>query len=240
MVTSVVSVDGSAYLTWQAELLRHSHRRVGQPGDLVILDDTLTVEGDVYPPYNRPYALMKWLERERPSHESVLVLDPDMVFVLTHARAVRRRHPIATDSRYQVTDLLQTVLRPYVAQPKRLQPIAVPMLIHHDDLRELAPLWLSYTMRLRADGFARGILSWICELWAGALAAHELGLVFEVENPVCLPPVDSQVDVPFIHYTWAFEGFDKRTYRPWEPLPAGGGPAHGYLRELITDLASAQ
>ena len=36
-IRTVVSVDGSRYHRWQAELLAYSHRRVGQPGPLTRL-----------------------------------------------------------------------------------------------------------------------------------------------------------------------------------------------------------
>jgi hypothetical protein len=112
----------------------------------------------------------------------VLVLDSDMVFVTPLARHVERGKPVAQRSRYSVGPELADALRPYTSTPEALQPIAVPMLVHRDDLRSLAPLWFELTKQLRSDGSVCRLIPWICEMWACAIAAQRLTLHFRLEQ----------------------------------------------------------
>jgi hypothetical protein len=233
LITTVVSTDGSDYLGWQAELLAYSYHRVGQPGRLVVLTDTVKVPGDDYPPYNKPYALARWLEREDSLDECLLVLDPDMVFVRAVDRTVRPGRPVAHNSSYAANHALAAALTAHAASPRDLQPLAVPMLIHQQDLRRLAPLWFDYTRRLRSDAAIRDLIPWVCEMWACSIAAQELSLVFELQQLAAVPPFWSRTGLPLVHYSFEFEGFDKRSYRPWDPLPNGTSQAYRWLRDLI-------
>ena len=215
MITTVVSTNGSEYLAWQIELLVYSHRQVGQPGPLVVLTDTVQVDGDDYTPYNKPYALMRWLEREEPECETVLVLDPDMVFVRPLVREIERGKPLAHSSLYSVGADLADVFRRHTRKPEALQPMAVPMLVHREDLRRLAPLWFEYTKRLRADAGIRQLIGWVCEMWACSVAALRLGLEFDLEQNTEVPPFSDRVELSLIHYAWTIGEFDKRSYQPW-------------------------
>ena len=236
MITSFVSApDGSDYLTWQVELLAYSHERVGQPGSLAVVTDTIRVADDDYTPYNKPYALWRWLERDPLDGETVLVLDPDMVFVRPLCRSVGPGNPIAHSSEYTVNARLRAALAPYAENPESLQPLAVPMLIHSDDLRRLAPLWFEYTKRLRADPAVRGVIPWVCEMWACSIAAAKLGLAFTLEQNAAVPPFSKRAELPMIHYAWAVGEFDKRTYRPWKDPPEASNEAYAFLRELILE-----
>jgi hypothetical protein len=155
VITTVVSIDGSDALEWQAELLALSHARVGQPGPLVILRDTVEVPGDDYPPYNKPYAIARWLEHAEPATEQVLVLDPDMVFVRPFVPRVQPGQPLAHDSTYRLLGELARALARHIPAPERLQSIAVPLALHRRDLARLAPLWFRDTVRLRSDPAVR-------------------------------------------------------------------------------------
>jgi hypothetical protein len=236
MITTVVSADGSDYLAWQVDLLAYSHRRVCQPGVLVVLTDTVEVEGDDYAPYNKPYALMRWLEREEPESETVLVLDPDMVFLRPLAREILRGSPIAHSSLYSVGAELTQLLRPHTSFPGALQPLAVPMLVHRDDLRKLAPLWFEYTKRLRLDDSVRSSIPWVCEMWACAIAAASLRLEFKLEQNAEVPPFSRKAQLPLVHYAWTIEGFDKRSYRPWDTPPPSENECYRYLHDLINEF----
>lgn len=101
MFYTVFSTNVSAYMQWQADLLEHSWKRVGQPGALIRLVatndpqnlprqrhalcvptslwDTHPETGDWYPIYNKPASLLEWLYRDQPDG-TVLFVDPDCVF----------------------------------------------------------------------------------------------------------------------------------------------------------------
>jgi hypothetical protein len=236
LIATAVSTDGSDYLAWQIELLSYTHWRVRQPGALVVLTDTVHVGGDDYAPYNKPYALMRWLDREEPEAGTVLVLDPDMVFVQPLAREVEPGRPVAHSSLYSVGADLERLLRPHTSRPEALQPLAVPMLVHRDDLRALAPAWFEYTMRLRADDAVRALIPWVCEMWACSIAAYELGLEFELKQNAEVPPFSSQARLPLIHYAWTVGDFDKRSYRPWDMPPDTNNDCYRKLQALIAEF----
>jgi hypothetical protein len=233
MITTVVSTDGSAPLEWQVELLAFSHRRVRQPGPLVVLRDTVEVAGDHYPPYNKPYALTRWVERERPATELVLVVDPDMIFTRPFAPVLDHGRPIAHDGTYRVSVGLARTLAPYTSSPSKLPSIAVPLVLRHSDLARLAPLWWTETTRLRADVAFRRRDPWMAEMWGCSVAATRLSLDFELSRLTAIPPFTDHTDGPFVHYSFPVDGFDKRSYRPWDAPPAGESPAYRQLRDLI-------
>jgi hypothetical protein len=235
VITTVVSADESDYLAWQVALLAYSHRRVGQPGPLVVATHTTRVGDDDYTPYNKPYALARWLENGPPEQETVLVLDPDMIFVRPLRRRVERGRPLAHSSEYTVGRKLGRALRPYAKDPATLQPLAVPMLVHREDLARLAPMWFEYTKRLRADPVVRGLIPWVCEMWACSIAAAELGLRFTLEQNATVPPFSQTTELPLIHYSWSVGDFDKRTYRPWEIPPEASNAAYRVLHDLILE-----
>jgi hypothetical protein len=240
VLTTVVSSDGSAPLTWQTQLLAHSHHRVGQSGPLVVLTDTVTVGDDVYPPYNKPYALWRWCERDGPATEWVLVLDPDMVFRAPCAGAPEPGRPVAHDSTYRAGRRLGAALARHIAAPGRLQSLMVPLVMHRADLAQLAPLWFEWTCRLRADPAVRAVVPWICEMWGASIAAYELGLTFELRDLAAHPPFSNSTRLPFVHYSYEVDGFDKRHYRPWEPMPEGTNAAYRWVRELAEDYVRRQ
>jgi hypothetical protein len=95
---TVFSIENKPYHRWQAELLRYSHERAGQPGRLTCLvsgpDEGVEpiegafhapswswhpVTGDYYTPRNKPVALATWLADSPPQEESILIIDPDCV-----------------------------------------------------------------------------------------------------------------------------------------------------------------
>src|SRR5215469_5650674 len=102
-IHTVFSVDGSLYQRWQADLLAYSHRKVNQPGPLTRLYSAWgeppafagqtfqtmpycphPMSKDDYLPYNRIMALLTWLKQSPPSEETLLLLDPDCIFLTPH------------------------------------------------------------------------------------------------------------------------------------------------------------
>ena len=235
---AVTSTDGSAYLAWQAELLGLSHARVRQPGELVVVEDTIAVADDHYPPYNKPHALLGWARSQPAGDTAVLVLDPDMVFVSRWAPPIEPGRIIAHDSRYAVTGEIARVLAGHVDQPAALAPVMVPMLVHSRDLAALAELWLEATIALRRDAASRTALGWVCEMWGCAIAVHRLGLEVTLASLAVHPPHEDGLRVPFVHFAYEVDGFDKRRYVPWEPMPPARNAAYGFVRSLAGELTA--
>ena len=235
---AVTSTDGSAYLAWQTELLAFSHARAGQPGELAVLDDTVAVADDHYPPYNKPHALLRWARSRPASDAAVLILDPDMVFVRRWAPTIEPGRIIAHDSRYAVTGETARVLAGHVDRPDALAPVMVPLLVHSRDLAALAHLWLEATIALRRDAASRTALGWVTEMWGCAIAVHRLGLEVTLGSLAVHPPHEDGLRVPFVHYAYEVDSFDKRRYAPWAPLPPARNEAYGFVRAVAGELTS--
>lgn len=252
-IHTVFSMSQSPYQIWQAQLLAYSHWKVGQPGPLTalvstddppqpVLDRTFYTRawsphprtGDAYLPYNKPYSIMTWLAEAPPEEETVLLIDPDCVFLEpVEIHAVRGR-PIAHHRESIRSKAYAEALRPYYNRPDLLQPMCVPVLIHRDDLAALAPRWLAVTEALREDPASRAELGWVAEMWAYIIAAAQIGLWHEL-RPLESFVSDCELGTPFIHYAHHLKSPDgkwswhKGTYRPWDPVedPPPGTPEAG-------------
>jgi hypothetical protein len=266
---TVFSTDDSLYQAWQADLLAYSHRKAGQPGPLTRLCSGSTAPsafgahifqtrsysphpatGDDYPPYNRVGALTEWLERSPPEEETLLILDPDCVFLTAFNEPVHRGRPVAQWIGYMDTALPQhtQLLERHGYNPESVQTMGIPLLIHRDDLRAVLPLWMEKTESIRNDPVSRELARWIAEMWGYVFAAAQLGLRHELRD-LAQWPMDDCVDLPFIHYCFPSHSpdgqweWDKRGYKPWErvPDPPSGVPrAAVALISLLNELAETR
>ncbi|HEV7992381.1 MAG TPA: hypothetical protein VGP25_11195 [Gemmatimonadaceae bacterium] len=265
MVHTVLSVDDSPYQRWQADLLAYTHRRVGQSGSLTRLwssdarpsafaGNTFRappwsphpVSGDDYAPYNRPSALLAWVRDTPPTDETVLLLDPDCVFVAALTVEATRGEPIAQPLSYLHPDPV------LAARHCRITlsgvGVGVPIVIHRDDLCAVAEPWLAKTESIRDDRTSRRLAGWVAEMWGYVFAAAELGLH---HRPRALArfPTEDRADLPLIHYCYGAAStderwsWDKRRYRPWKRVddpPPTVPRATVALVALINDYASEQ
>lgn len=264
---SVFSIDDSAYQRWQAQLLAYSHRRVGQPGLLTcllssnrrtdpVLKDTFRTRTwsphpttqDQYPPYNRIFSLITWLREAPPTEDTILLLDPDCVFLRPLDVSAQRGHPIAQPIHYMTPLKFADILRKHWAHPENLDGVGIPTAIHRDDLCELAPRWLEWTEAIRADAVAREQLHWMSDMWGYCIAAAEMGLKHELHD-LARFQTESAADRPIIHYCYWSEspdktwGWTKRRYRAWDAVsePPDGVPlATVVLIRLLNEYASKQ
>ncbi|HEV3000935.1 MAG TPA: hypothetical protein VGW75_09380 [Solirubrobacteraceae bacterium] len=232
MISSVVTTDGSPYLDWQVRLLRFSHDRVRQPGRLDVVERTVEVAGDDYPPYNRPAGLGEWADALAPKTTAV-VLDPDMVFLRRLDTAATAGALLAHDGSYPVPARQRQVLRRYARAPEALPIPIVPLVLTAGDLARMATPWLEYTKELRADPAARAELGWLCEMWACALAAREAGVRCRVAQIASIPPLPHPRRAALGHYAWVTACFDKRTYRPWSDVRRCRHRVHARMRTLV-------
>ena len=261
---TVFSIGNNKYQRWQARLLAYSHRRARQPGRLtclvsgldnpepVINADFFTanyfphpVTGDRYAAYNKPAALMAWLQEAPPEEETILLVDPDCIFLDVLEGRAERGRPAAQPIFYMNLrerpasapppagrepilerdwSLVDTLLTTYCERPERVQGVGIPTLIHRDDLAALAPLWLAKTEMIRADLTLRDDIGWIAEMWAYCMAAADLGLEHDERNLACFV-TEERDDLPLIHYCFDLGDGDggwtwgKRSYEPWTRVP---------------------
>ena len=261
---TVFSIGNNQYQRWQAQLLAYSHRRAQQAGPLTCLVSGLhnrdpvidadfftpnyfphPVTGDRYAAYNKPAALMAWLREAPPAEETILLVDPDCIFLNALYRQAERGRPVAQSVFYmnlrQRPDLAQppagrrpalqtdwalvdALLARYCRRPERVQGVGIPTLVHRDDLAALAPLWLAKTEMIRSDPDLRDRVGWIAEMWAYCMAAADLGLEHDERDLACFVTEDRD-DVPLVHYCFDLgdgEGgwsWGKRSYRPWTRVP---------------------
>lgn len=268
-IRTVISVDDSVYLLWQAQLLEHSHTKVSQPGPLTRLVATnephnvRSIEGyetvatplycphpetgDHYPPYNKPGSLNDWLSRTKIPDDTILLIDPDCVFIAPLTTEVEPGRPIGETISYMNPageDGALVIKRHCRKHKQRVQPIGIPVLIAPSDLRSLAPRWYEATCQIRDDTSACAAVGWTSEMWGYVIAAAELGLRHEMQSNSCVQ-FDAHTDRPILNYCYETENaaktwrWSKREYQAWTPLaPAPDDvPAAGrYLHSLVDEV----
>jgi len=178
--------------------------------------------------------------------ETVLLLDPDCVFVAPLVTEARRDEPSAQALSYMQPDAAITAR--HCRQQRRVRGVGIPIVIHRDDLSALAALWLEKTESIRDDPRARTFAGWVAEMWGYVFAAAELGLRHRIHTLARFPTED-RADLPLIHYCYASadaEGrwsWDKRSYRPWRRVadpPPSTPRAAAALVALINECGSAR
>jgi hypothetical protein len=244
-IHTVFSIDDSLYHRWQADLLAYSHKKVNQSGPLTRLysgdgtppafdGDTVQTKPysphptthDDYLPYNRIGALREWLTDSPPAEKSLLVLDPDCVFLTAWTEPAERGRPIAHPIHAMSARMASNpeFLRRHGYSAESVQAMGIPLLIDRDDLQALLPLYMQKTEEIRGDPVSRELVDWMSDMWGYAFAAADLGLRHELRD-LARWQMDDETDLPFIHYCYSSSSADgqwqwnKRTYEPWNPVP---------------------
>jgi hypothetical protein len=182
--------------------------------------------GDHYPPYNRILSLASWIKHSPPQEETLMLIDPDCIFLTAYDEPVERGQPIAQPISYMDPTIPDNaaLLKRHGYKPEAVQAIGIPTLIHQDDLRALLPLWAEHTQAIRNDPISYELVNWIAEMWGYVFAAAQSGLRYELRD-LAVWQMDHRTDLPFIHYCYSSENaqkqwqWSKRTYKPWEPVP---------------------
>jgi hypothetical protein len=203
--------------------------------------------GDDYAPFNKPAAIQQWLSKACPAEEGVLLVDLDCIFLAPVSAKVERGRPISQPMSYMDPNSgpgPELVAR-HCRRPALVQAIGIPTLIHRDDLRVLAPLWLAKTEAIRSDQRSRELAGWTAEMWGYTFAAAELGLTHDLTE-LCVFSTEDRANRPILHYCYEIKDqtgdwrWDKRDYRPWTPVPPPppGTPQAGVtLINLLNELA---
>ena len=186
---------------------------------------------DSYVAYNKPLSITHWLQTTKVTEDVIIVLDPDCALVHPITTPVEEGRPQANQGYYSFkkADSIEMQIARHCCKGLCLHfdPIAVPVVVHRNDLEKIAPLWLKYTEDIRRDRqgpnkwpiewndnrFTVNRIEWVAEMFGYVLAAAHLDIRHEI--------VDLQM-VPSVH-------------KRYKPGPASSAmPEHG---EDAQDLA---
>jgi hypothetical protein len=281
-VQVIFSCENTAYMWWQAELLRYSYAQAGMDAELTALvaaNEEPEIEfpcnmvsvanyKDSVPEVsllvlNKPGGIAEWASLDGPRDETVLIVDPDSVFV----RRVDDPGPLeagevySEEHDYMNVDIPgnRTVIERHCREEfrGRVQPVGIYICIQRGCLAELAARWLEKSIEIAGDPVCREALSgtgWLSDMWGYAIAAAELGLHHHLRgfsqmtgsdslrNPIihyCFPLMESRED------SWKLDTqkpvlWSKWTYSPWDDPPDFSGTTEegkfllGRLREFVS------
>lgn len=252
-IHTVFSSEDSTYQWWQGELLAWTHAKVKQEGSLTKL---LSHEGEprdtivpnifqVYPtsgkfkktnlrphddytPYNKPNALQQWLRKSPPEEDTILLIDPDCIFVSPVRMLAAPGRPVSQKVSYMspIAERARKIVKRHCKRnASQIDAVGIPTLIHKEDLGRLVGRWVNLVAEIRDSPLSKELAGWVAEMWAYTIAAAEYGFRHIVQD-LARVPLEEAADKPLIHYCYAstttLRGkqqfkWDKREYRPWRP-----------------------
>lgn len=224
--------------------------------------------GDVYAAYNKPIAVIDWLARNNVEEDYVLVIDADMIMMQPFTAETVGAHlgwAVAAYFPYMKGVNNGLALKHVPEVVPRNDTLAGPVgrrgdmcggftLMHRDDLRRVAPLWLRYTEDVRFDEDAweltgdqysthKGDKPWISEMYGYSYAASKADVWHTVHHSAMIYPAYEAKEQPMVlHYGlkyrvagtkyqfdkhWHYD-FDALKCPPWN-LTVSRGPEKGGL-----------
>ncbi|XP_022879295.1 peptidyl serine alpha-galactosyltransferase [Olea europaea var. sylvestris] len=253
-IHTIFSTECSPYFDWQTVGLVHSFHLSGQPGNITRLlsctEEDLKqykghdlapthyvpsmsrhpLTGDWYPAINKPAAVLHWLNHAKIDAEYIVILDADMIIrgpITPWEFNAARGRPVSTPYDYLIgcdNDLAKMHTR----HPDACNKVGGVIIMHINDLRRFALLWLHKTEEVRADTahWSRNITGdvyesgWISEMYGYSFGAAELNLHHIISNEILIYP--GYVPAPGVkyrvfHYGLEFSvgnwSFDKAKWR---------------------------
>jgi hypothetical protein len=200
----IFSCEDKTYMWWQAELLQHTFVKTGMQAELTALlapgdepKNTYTCHAVRVSSYkvwctgsplmvlNKPGGIAEWAALDGPRDETVLIVDPDSVFL----RQVPDVGPIADGEAYSEEHDYMAVDVPAnklvierhckPSAQGAIQPVGIYILVNRGCLADLARLWLERSIEIASDPVCREALAgtgWLSDMWGYAIAAAELGI----------------------------------------------------------------
>ncbi|OMO69107.1 hypothetical protein COLO4_29260 [Corchorus olitorius] len=223
-IHTLFSVECQNYFDWQTVGFMHSFKKAQQPGPVTRLlscteeekknykgmDLAPTLEvpsmskhpktGDWYPAINKPAGVVHWLKHSKDAQnvDWVVILDADMILrgpIIPWELGAEKGRPVAAYYGYLVgCDNLLAKL--HTKHPELCDKVGGLLAMHIDDLRVLAPLWLSKTEEVREDRahwatnltgdiYGKG---WISEMYGYSFGAAEAGLKHKINDDLMIYP----------------------------------------------------
>lgn len=269
---------------WQAEFLHYTYSMTGMDAELTALVaatdepekeftcNTVRVANykDSAPngsllTLNKPGGIAEWAALDGPRDETILIVDPDSMFV----RPVFDPGPIAAGEAYsEELDYMcvdipknRTVLDRHCKEEVRakVQPVGIYIFINRACLAELAKRWLQKAIEIADDPVCRDLLGgtgWLSDMWGYTIAAAELGIHHHIRGFSQVTGSNS-LQNPITHYCYPLMGkhdgpwepntqkpmlWSKWLYRPWEdpPDPIGTTVEGELLLERLWSLVNSK
>ncbi|KAK6928459.1 hypothetical protein RJ641_007050 [Dillenia turbinata] len=253
-IHTVFSTECTTYFDWQTVGLVHSFHLSGQPGNLTRLlsctDEDLKqykghdlapthyvpsmsrhpLTGDWYPAINKPAAVLHWLNHATIDAEFIVILDADMIMrgpITPWEFRAARGQPVSTPYDYLI-GCENELAKLHTRHPGACDKVGGVIIMHIDDLRRFALLWLHKTEEVRADkahysrNFTGDIYNsgWISEMYGYSFGAAELNLRHSINNKIMIYPgyvPEPGVNYRLFHYGLEFTvgnwSFDKAKWR---------------------------
>lgn len=272
-IHTVFSTECTPYFDWQTVGLMHSFYVSGQPGNITRLlsctDEDLKnynghdlapthyvpsmsrhpLTGDWYPAINKPAAVLHWLNHAEIDAEYIVILDADMILrgpITPWEFNAERGRPVSTPYDYLIgcDNVLAEI---HTRHPKYCDKVGGVIIMHIEDLRKFALLWLHKTEEVRADkehyatNYTGEIYNsgWISEMYGYSFGAAELQLKHIINPDILIYPgyvPSSGVTYKVFHYGLEFRvanwSFDKANWRNkdmvntcWAKFPDPPDPA---------------
>ncbi|KAG2714739.1 hypothetical protein I3843_03G045700 [Carya illinoinensis] len=253
-IHTLFSVECQNYFDWQTVGLMHSFRKARQPGPITRLLSCTeeekknyrgmglapTVEvpsmsrhprtGDWYPAINKPAGVVHWLKHSKDADnvDWVVILDADMIIrgpIIPWELGAEKGKPVAAYYGYLI-GCDNALAKLHTKHPELCDKVGGLLAMHIDDLRALAPLWLSKTEEVREDRahwstnltgdiYGKG---WISEMYGYSFGAAEVGLQHKINDnlmiyPGYIPregvePILLHYGLPFSVGNWSFSKLD--------------------------------
>ncbi|KAI5056486.1 hypothetical protein GOP47_0028304 [Adiantum capillus-veneris] len=272
-IHTLFSTECSTYFDWQTVGLIHSFQLSGQPGSITRLlsctDEQLKsykgldlapthvvpsysvhpLTNDWYPAINKPAAVLHWLNHVPTDAEFLVILDADMVLrrpITPWEYGAERGHPVSAPYDYLI-GCDNELAKLHTRYPEACDKVGGVIIMHIDDLRKFAPLWLHKTEEVRADKahWATNLTGdiyghgWISEMYGYSFGAAELKLRHRIRNDIMLYPGYTpmkEAEPRVLHYGLEFSvgnwSFDKAKWHEedmtnvcWKFFPDPPSPA---------------
>lgn len=221
-IHTLFSTECSTYFDWQTVGFMHSFRLSGQPGNVTRLlsctDEELKnykghdlapthyvpsmnrhpLTGDWYPAINKPAAVLHWINHVQTDAEFIVILDADMIMrgpLTPWEYGAKLGHPVSTPYEYLIgcDNILAKI---HTRNPSACDKVGGVIIMHIEDLRRFAMLWLHKSEEVRADKahYATNITGdiyasgWISEMYGYSFAAAELNLRHIIRSDILIYP----------------------------------------------------
>lgn len=197
--------------------------------------------GDNYAAYNKPEAVIDWLQHVTPEEDYILVLDSDMILRRPFLVEVMKPRPkMAVGARYTYMIGVNNgmALRHVPEIAPRNDTLAGPVgrrgdqvggffFVHKDDLKRMSTLWLKYTEDVRADPEAykdsgdvyavhAGDKPWISEMYGYAFGASKADLWHRWDTFSMIYPEYEPHGIPkLMHYGLQFQVEEYKFDKHW-------------------------
>ncbi|KAJ4758010.1 peptidyl serine alpha-galactosyltransferase [Rhynchospora pubera] len=247
---TLFSVECQDYFDWQTVGLMHSLQKANHPGPVtrllsctedelrryrgMNLAPTMVVPsmsrhphtGDWYPAINKPAGVVHWLENSQDADnvDWVVILDADMIVrgpLIPWELGAEKGKPVAAYYGY-LKGCDNILAKLHTTHPEWCDKVGGILAMHINDLRALAPLWLSKTEEVRDDrahwstnitGDIYG-MGWISEMYGYSFGAAEVGLHHKINDDIMIypgyiprptvEPVLMHYGLPFKVGNWSF------------------------------------